>query len=250
MDRRIKVTIITVCYNSEQTIRRCIESVLHQTYENIEYIIVDGASTDGTMKIVKEYEPLFQGRLRWVSEPDDGIYYAMNKGIDMATGELIGIINSDDYYERDAVEYIINSMTGDKYLILYGAMRSLRQGVEESISICSHIFLKERMINHPSCFVKKAVYDDFGKFDTQYISAADYDFMLRVSEKKEVYFKPVYHIIANFSLGGFCASGNAYIDLIKVRHAWSLLSEREYKKIIWKDKLVRLLRSLRNSEPI
>ena len=91
-----KVSIITVCLNSEKTLEQAIQSVISQTYKNIEYIIVDGASTDGTLDIISKYENKIT---KWVSEKDQGLYYAMNKGIDMATGDIVGIINSDDWYE-------------------------------------------------------------------------------------------------------------------------------------------------------
>ena len=99
----MKFSIITICYNSEKTIERTIKSVLAQTYKNYEYIIVDGASKDGTLEIVKRFELQFDGRLKWKSEPDKGIYDAMNKGINMATGDVIGIVNSDDWLEADAM---------------------------------------------------------------------------------------------------------------------------------------------------
>ena len=106
MKKDTRVTIITVCYNSEKTIRKTMESVLEQTYTNIEYIVIDGQSLDTTMQIVKEIAPLFGEWIKIISEPDKGIYDAMNKGIKLAKGELIGIINSDDFYEKDAVEKI------------------------------------------------------------------------------------------------------------------------------------------------
>lgn len=239
-----KISIITVCYNSSQTIRRTFDSVLHQTYPYIEYIVVDGQSTDGTVEIITEYQPLFDGRMQWVSEKDSGIYDAMNKGIRMATGELIGIINSDDYYEADAAECMANAMTDDKYQILYGAMRTWKNGEEESVSISSHRFLRDRMINHPSCFVTKSVYEEFGYYDARYQSVADYDFMLRMSEQEDIVFKPVYRIIANFALGGKCATGEAYMELVRMRHERGLISEREYKRIIRKDRLFRIYRSI------
>ena len=104
------ISIITVCFNSSKTIRQTIESVLNQTYTNIEYILVDGKSTDNTVAIIEEYAPQFTAKgivYRWVSEPDAGIYDAMNKGIKLATGEWIGIINSDDWYELDACENML-----------------------------------------------------------------------------------------------------------------------------------------------
>lgn len=239
-----KVSIITVCYNSDKTVRRTFESVLHQSYTEFEYIVVDGLSTDRTVEIIKEYEPLFQGRMCWISEKDNGIYDAMNKGIRMAQGELIGIINSDDYYELNAVECMVNAMTEEKYQILYGAMRTWKDGEEESISISSHKFLRDRMIDHPSCFVTRAVYEDFGYFDSRYASVADYDFMLRMSEQKEVVFRPVYEIIANFTLGGMCSTDKAYIELVRMQRERGILSEEEYKRIIMKDKIYKMYRGI------
>lgn len=241
----MKVSIITVCYNSSITIRRTFDSVLHQTYADIEYIVVDGMSTDNTVEIIKEYEPLFHGRMHWISEKDGGIYDAMNKGIRMARGELIGIINSDDYYELNAVQCMVRAMTENKYQILYGAMRTWKDGVEESISISSHRFLRDRMINHPSCFVTKAVYEDFGYYDIRYKSVADYDFMLRMREKKEVVFKPVYEVIANFTLGGMCSTGEAYMELVEMQHERGMISDREYKRIVRKDRLFRMYKRIR-----
>lgn len=99
----MKISIITVAYNSSETIRNTIESVLSQTYPNIEYIVIDGFSTDNTIDIAKEYEFNFEGRLKWLSEPDQGLYDAMNKGIEMATGDIIGILNSDDTFYNNTV---------------------------------------------------------------------------------------------------------------------------------------------------
>lgn len=106
----IKVSIVTVCYNSSKTIRKTFDSVLEQTYPEIEYLVIDGKSSDATVDIIKEYEPRFMGRMHWISEKDNGIYDAMNKGINMSTGELIGILNSDDYYEADAVNTMVLSL--------------------------------------------------------------------------------------------------------------------------------------------
>ncbi|MDE6566768.1 MAG: glycosyltransferase, partial [Lachnospiraceae bacterium] len=239
---RPKVSVITVCYNSAATIRKTIESVLRQSYCDIEYIIVDGASVDGTLSIVEEYRPLFGERMKLVSEPDKGIYDAMNKGIHMTTGTLIGILNSDDFYEPMAVEHMINAMTDEKYQILYGFVRFLKNGVECSIDRKSHKFLRQEMIGHSACFVTKAVYDDFGCFDLQYISVADYDFMLRMDRIEAVKFYPVDYLITNFTIGGMSASAAAWLDLLKLRRNYGMISEKEYKKELFKDKVYKVYR--------
>ena len=97
---KMKFSLVTVTFNSGRTLRDTIQSVLIQTYPAIEYIIVDGLSKDNTIDVIKEYEPLFDGRMKWISEKDKGLYDAMNKGIRMATGDIVGIINSDDFYHR------------------------------------------------------------------------------------------------------------------------------------------------------
>lgn len=120
-----KFSIITVCFNSEETIERTIISVLSQSYQNFEYIIVDGASTDGTLGIVEKYVEKYPDKIKLISEKDDGIYDAMNKGIRVASGDLIGIVNSDDYYETDALENISETYDGEKYEIVYGIIHCL-----------------------------------------------------------------------------------------------------------------------------
>ena len=113
-------SIITVCYNSQKTIERTIKSVLHQDFQDYEYIIIDGSSTDGTVEIIKKYEPLFCGRMRWISEPDTGIYDAFNKGIRCSKGKLTWLVNSDDYIEKNALSVISNAYSlysTDNYLL-------------------------------------------------------------------------------------------------------------------------------------
>lgn len=222
------VTIVTVCYNSEATIRKTIESVLRQTYNNIEYVVIDGNSQDRTMDIIQEYQECFRERMKLVSEPDQGIYDAMNKGIRLAGGELIGILNSDDHYEEDAVERIVNAWDHKGMQILYGLMRTLKDGKEHSVSMLSHHFLNEHMIWHPACFVTKDVYEKMGFFDTRYQSVADYDFMLRARDSGKVRFVPVYSVIANYRDGGMSKSSAGYLEGLKFRRDKGLLSNATY----------------------
>ncbi len=236
----MKVSIITVCYNSEKTIRRTIESVLYQTYNNIEYIIVDGASKDGTINIVNEYKEAFKERLIVVSEPDDGIYYAMNKGIRLSTGKLIGIINSDDWYEEDAIEKIVrnyNERHVSKYEVYYGMTGIIKNGNLLTISKSSHEKLEEDMISHPSCFITKETYEKYGAYDIRYPCVADYDLMLRYKRNDTVRFIPVEEHIANFTVGGMSSTGKAYIDLLKLRVNYGKIARTEAKKEIIKAKI-------------
>ena len=164
--KNICVSIITVCFNSEKTIERTIKSVLEQTYKKLEYIIVDGKSTDKTLEIVEKYRPLFKGRMKVISEPDQGIYDAMNKGICNASGELIGIINSDDYYETDTVENVVAAMKDEDYQILYGMLRVIKENEDTRVIVMpKHENLENEMLAHPTCFVTKKVYSDFGIYD-------------------------------------------------------------------------------------
>lgn len=221
-------TIITVCFNSEMTIERTIQSVLNQTCQDYEYIIIDGASTDGTMDIVRKYEPLFQGRMRWISEKDQGIYDAMNKGIGVASGELIGIVNSDDYYEPDALEIMKNLYTGYRYSVLYGAVRAVKDGKETMVYIKNHEFIEQDMITHPSCFISKKLYDTFGRYSLEYPYSADYEFMLRIRNEKEIRYFKTYDIITNFTSGGVSDTRKGYRDTMKLLYHYHLIGKKRY----------------------
>lgn len=238
------ITIITPCYNSEKTISRTIESVLNQTYQEIEYLIIDGASTDRTLEIAKSYEDAFQGRMHIYSEPDAGIYYAMNKGIALATGELIGIVNSDDYYEPQAVEYMVSHRTEAAYQILYGFERIWKDGRETSIILHSHTNLPHQMITHPTCFVTKQLYADKGAFNTAYRYSADYEFMLRMYEDEEVEFTPVYHLISNYALGGASGTEAAYLETQILWMEHGIISEKKYKLLLLSCRIKRVIRWL------
>ncbi len=198
----MKISIITPCLNSEKTIRDTIESVLKQTYKDIEYIIVDGGSTDGTLKIINEYCPKFYGRMKLISEKDKGVYDAMNKGIKASEGLLIGIINSDDYYEPDAIERIKEYMTADKYQVIYGYCRVWNGRHSIKVLKNRHENLADGMIPHPTCFVTREVYRDFGLFLTTFKIANDYELMIRLYKSDKVRFEQANWIIANFREGG------------------------------------------------
>jgi len=242
----LKFSIITVCYNSEKTIERTILSVLAQTYQNFEYIIVDGASTDGTIDIIKGYKDKYPCKIKIISEKDDGIYDAMNKGIKLATGDLIGIVNSDDYYEQDALDNVLQVYDEKKYEIIYGMLRTLKNDKEVSIYIKNHQWIEEDMITHPTCFVTRAVYEDYGVYSLEYPFSADYEFMLRMSRNHQVTFQPVYKIISNFSLDGASASIYGYIDTLKLKHLYGLISSRSFFLKITRCKLLVIYKILKS----
>lgn len=202
----MKVSIVTPCLNSEKTIRQTIESVLNQTYKNVEYIVVDGGSSDATLDIIKEHQPRFHGRMRYISEKDRGIYDAMNKGIRMTRGGLIGIVCSDDYYEPDAVEKVVSCLTGDRYQVIYGYCRFMNRDHIAGVMKNSHQDLKQYMIPHPTCFVTRDTYRDFGMFLTMFRISGDYEFMLRLYRSEKVGFTQIKEVIANFRMDG--ASSN------------------------------------------
>lgn len=190
----MRISIITITYNSAKTIRDTVESILNQTYTDIEYILVDGLSKDNTVDIVKEYEPKFNGRLRLISEPDKGIYDAMNKGICMATGDVIGIVNSDDFYiGNDIIQKVATTFIEKNVDSLYTDLFLVDNlDINKIIRNCTYrefkkgLFYKGWHPPHPSFFVKREIYEKYGDFDLSYKIAADYDFMLRVLEKNSI----------------------------------------------------------------
>lgn len=227
----MKFSIITPCYNSEKTIARTLEHICSQTYTDFEYIVIDGASKDRTVEIVESFRPQLGDRLTVISEPDKGIYDAMNKGISLAKGELVGIVNSDDFYEPDCLETVAahyNPQNGP-YQILYGGMRRLDQhGALRAEVFFHHNFLRQQMINHPASFVTKELYDRFGMYDTRYRSAADLDFFLKMQQEPEVKFVPILAILTNFSSGGMSSGYTGTRETFRVQYEHGIISKKSY----------------------
>lgn len=175
MDQLPLVSIITIVYNGERHIEQAIQSVVNQTYSNIEYIIIDGGSTDNTLSIVRKYEKKISVL---VSEKDKGISDAFNKGLRLAQGEIIGIINADDWYEQHAVAEAVKGIQG--YDIAFGDLQLWKNGERDFVLKGNYDHLeKEMSVNHPTVFVRTACYKQFGLFDLSYRCAMDYDLMLR-----------------------------------------------------------------------
>ena len=183
----MKISIITATFNSASTVRDTFESVLAQTYDNIEYIVVDGLSKDNTVEIIKEYEPKFNGRMRWVSEKDKGLYDAMNKGIAMATGDVVGILNSDDFYTSDdALAVIADTMKDNSIDAVYGDIHFVNDDdLNKCVRYYSSAIFKRSLMRiglmpaHPSFYCKREVYTKYGPFNTGYKIGADFESLLR-----------------------------------------------------------------------
>lgn len=187
----MKISIITVCYNSAATIADTIMSISKQTYPNIEYIVVDGLSKDNTVEIIQKNEGVIS---KWISEKDNGIYDAMNKGIAMATGDVIGILNADDVYaDNNVLDDVMNAFNDETISGVYGDLKYVQQNDLSKVirfwksgTYRPGKFLEGWMPPHPTFYVRKKVYDEFGVFRTDMPSASDYEFMLRVIHVKNI----------------------------------------------------------------
>ena len=201
MNKYPKVSIITVVYNGAAHLEQTIQSVLKQSYDNMEYIIIDGGSTDGTLDLVKQYA---DDIAYWVSEPDGGIYDAMNKGIAKATGEIVGLINADDWYEEDAIEKVLQAFEKTEADVLHGGMFIVKEkgeGFVKSVTEDLGILSKGMLLNHPTVFAKRSLYEQHGGFDTSYRIVADWEMMMRW-KSQGVKFTALDETLANFRMGG------------------------------------------------
>jgi len=207
-----KVSIVSVSYNTVGTIKQTIDSVLNQSYGNVEYIIIDGGSTDGTVDVVKSYGDRIS---KFISEPDKGIYDAMNKGLKLASGDIVGILNSDDMYaEPDIIEDVVETMTKTKVDSCYGDLVYVDR--EETGKIIRHWrsgaydrkrFERGWMPPHPAFFVRRRVYEQYGLFNPDFPITADYELMLRFLYRYEVSTAYVPKVLVRMSSGGSSRAG-------------------------------------------
>ena len=185
----LKFSIITVCYNSEKTIERTLRSVLCQTYTSIEYIIVDGYSTDATVEIIKKYASLFEKKsieYKWISEKDTGIYDAMNKGVSMASGDYLNFLNSDDCFsESEVLQKVSQELSKTKSDVLCGAVNFIIPQFNDKKKLSyPHVILKKMFFGmrcpHQGIFYNKNIFIKIGNYDTFYKIIADQEHLLRI----------------------------------------------------------------------
>ena len=226
----MKISIITVVFNSANTIKHAIDSVLYQTYKNVEYIIVDGMSSDGTIDIINSYGSKIS---RFISEEDNGLYDAMNKGISMSTGDIVGFLNSDDFYINEKVieSIMIQFNKNNSLEVLYGNIlyvdryditRVVRRW--ESKSYYDSYFEHGNVPAHPALYLSKKIFSIVGNFNTDLKFASDYEFMLRLFKLHKFKF---YYLDMNFvcmRLGGKTSGGlkSRISQNIEIYRSWKI----------------------------
>jgi glycosyltransferase involved in cell wall biosynthesis len=202
-----KISIVTVTFNSEKTLKDTIESVIAQKYNNIEYIIIDGSSSDATIDIVKSYGNKVS---KFISEKDNGIYDAMNKGLKLATGDVVGILNSDDvYFDNEVIEKVIERFKKDGSDSVYGDLYYVKEdNVNEVVRYWKSSILEQESFAkgwhppHPTFFVKKDIYNKYGYFDLNMKVSADFELMLRFLEKYKISTCYLSKVIVRMRVGG------------------------------------------------
>jgi glycosyltransferase involved in cell wall biosynthesis len=212
MNVALKISIITVCFNSAATISKALNSVAGQSWPDKEHILIDGASTDETLTIVDNYRA---GITHLVSEPDSGIYDAMNKGVALATGDVIAFLNADDFYkDADVLERVALIMEKEQLDALYGDVEFFRQGHEERIvrRYNSGLFNPNRlswgwMPAHPALFVRRALFERFGLFQPDYRIAGDFEFISRIFKHRELRHRHLPYSLVCMQMGGLSTSG-------------------------------------------
>ena len=203
----MRVTVITVCYNASTTIDRCIRSILQQSHVDLEYIVIDGGSNDGTASVIERYEKSIDIS---VSEQDNGIYDAMNKGLRLASGDLIAFLNADDcYIDKNVISDIVAKYSEGEFDIDLGDV-VFTPSLGSSKVVRKYLSRRFRpdllkfgwMPPHPGMFVRREIYDRYGHFDTSYKIAGDFEFVVRVLSKSSVMFTHLDKVVVSMSLGG------------------------------------------------
>ena len=246
-----KISIITPTYNSENTIHGTIDALLRQTFSDFEYIIIDGVSKDNTVEKIKSYIPAFEQKgvsVRILSEPDKGVYDAMNKGIALVQGELVGITNSDDWYEDNALEAMWDRFTDGEVnrsnCMIYGIERVWKEDKIFNVQRRGAAFISESVLPHSTFFVSKAVYDKFGAFDLSVKVLADYDFICRCVTQG-VDLEEVDVVISNFRLGGISSSFfDFYSDYYRIKHKYGFIDNKKYKELKFVLKVKKLINKI------
>lgn len=214
----MKISVVTVCYNSEKVIERTVQSVVNQTFDDFEYIIIDGASTDKTLEIIEHYQ-LKTDKIKIFSEKDKGIYDAMNKGISRSTGDYIVFLNADDVFLHENVLKLVSERINDGKDLYYGDLIFLEKSTgklnNRKQNNVNYVYLCGGMLFHPAIFASKKLFEKIGNFDTQYKIVADYDWILRALVKNKASCKYIDMPITVFADGEGASSNPKNRELHK-----------------------------------
>ena len=221
----MKISLITVTYNSSNTLKTTLDSILNQSHTDYEYIVIDGASKDNTVALIKEYEPRFKNKIKWISEPDKGLYDAMNKGIRMATGEIIGILNSDDFFtSNDILKQVSEAFEQNRNVdAVYGDIHFVNpDNLQKSVRYYSSKIFKRSLMRlgfmpaHPSFYMRKVCFEKYGNYKTDYKIAADFEYLLRVIFKHKIRTQYIPIDMVTMRTGGASTSGfKSHIRIMK-----------------------------------
>lgn len=242
----MKISIITVVLNGNKYIEDAMKSVLTQTYSNIEYIVIDGGSSDGTIEKINIYKKKIS---KFISEPDKGIYEAMNKGIQLASGEIIGFLNSDDVYaDSEVINDVANSFKGNKIDGCYGDLIYVNSSLKKTIRYWKSglykdgAFGKGWMIPHPTLFISKAAYKKHGVYRTDFKISADYELMLRFIEKNKIILYYISRIFVKMRIGGKSNIGikNLVIKSFEDLKAWRVNGMKAPFFLVFKKPITKL----------
>ena len=215
----MKISLITVCFNSEQTIEETFKSISSQTYDNIEYIVIDGQSDDKTISLIKKYE---KNITTWISESDKGLYDAMNKGVEIATGDIVGILNSDDvFYNENVLKDIANfHLTNDidasiGNIVQFNSKKKIIRNYSSRLWKPKNLKIGF-MPPHPSIFFKKELFQKFGNYNLGFKSGADYELIVRYFLKNKISYKYSGITTTSMAIGGISSSGlSSYLLISK-----------------------------------
>ena len=243
----MKVSVITISYNAESTIEETIQSVVNQKYKDVEYILIDGASKDGTLKIIEKYKDRIHNVL---SEPDNGVYDAMNKGIALATGDLIAILNADDVYvDSDVIGNVVNALQNSGADSCYGNLEYVDRlnSLKVKRLWISGNYHKESFMNgwmppHPAFFAKRKLYTEFGSFNTLLKTSADYELILRFLFRHNVSTVYLNQVLVKMKIGGQsnASTKNRLRANAEDRLAWKINGLRPGKLTLIKKPLRKL----------
>ena len=212
----MKISLISISYNSESTISKTFQSVKNQSFNNYEYLLIDGGSKDGTLNIAKEQDHIS----KIVSEPDKGIYDALNKGIKNSTGEIIGFLNSDDtFYDEDSLKHIVDAFDDTDCVfgdIIYTDKNENIKRVWKGSEFKKGAFKKGWMPAHPTFYCRRSVYEKLGLYDDSFKIAGDFELMLRFLEKHNIRSKYIPKTLVNMKVGGASNNGlKSKLDIVK-----------------------------------